>query len=99
MESVNQNAGEHRVKDPVCGMTVDPQNAAGFYEYKGQTYFFCSIGCREKFKADPERFLNPAPVPAETQRERNEPAATSPGSDPSKSGQGWQHSIEYTCPM
>src|SRR5438552_17094560 len=62
MESVNQNAGEHRVKDPVCGMTVDPQNAAGFCEYRGQTYFFCSVGCREKFKADPERFLNHEPA-------------------------------------
>ena len=62
MEPVNQNAHEHRVKDPVCGMSVDPQNAAGVYEYKGQTYFFCSIGCGEKFKADPERFLNHEPA-------------------------------------
>src|SRR5437879_5545108 len=62
MEPVNQNAHEHRVKDPVCGMTVDPRNAAGFYEYKGQIYFFCSVGCCEKFKADPERFLNHEPA-------------------------------------
>jgi Cu+-exporting ATPase len=62
MELVNQNAGEHQVKDPVCGMTVDPRNAAGLCEYKGQTYFFCSIGCREQFKADPERFRNHEPA-------------------------------------
>src|SRR3989454_1617349 len=62
IESVNKNAREHQAKDPVCAMMVDPHNAAGVYEYKGQTYFFCSIGCREKFKADPERFLNHEPA-------------------------------------
>ena len=74
MEPVNQNAHEHRVKDPVCGMSVDPQNAAGVYEYKGQTYFFCSIGCGEKFKADPERFLNHEPVGP-----KHQPVATARG--------------------
>src|SRR6266568_2316409 len=91
MESVNQNAHEHRVKDPVCGMTVDPQNAAGFYEYKGQTYFFCSVGCGEKFKADPERFLNHEPV-AQIGIQRgpkHQPVATARGSD----------TVTYTCPM
>ncbi len=61
MEAVNHNSRAPQPKDPVCGMTVDPRNAAGFYEYKGKTYFFCSIGCREKFKADPE-FLNREPA-------------------------------------
>src|SRR5437870_10767521 len=84
MEPVNQNAHEHRVKDPVCGMSVDPQNAAGVYEYKGQTYFFCSIGCGEKFKADPERFLNHEPVGP-----KHQPVATARGSD----------TVTYTCPM
>src|SRR2546422_933110 len=84
MEPVNQNAHEHRVKDPVCGMSVEPQNVAGFYEYKGQTYFFCSIGCGEKFKADPERFLNHEPVGP-----KHQPVATARGSD----------TVTYTCPM
>src|SRR5947208_7778967 len=84
MEYVNQNAGEHRVKDPVCGMTVDPQNAAGVYEYKGQTYFFCSVGCREKFKSDPERFLNHEPAtPIGIQRgPKQQPVATEIVSEP-----------------
>ena len=73
MESLNQNAREHRVKDSVCEMMVDPQNAAGSYEYKWQTYFFCSVGCREKFKADPERFLNHEPAsPIGIQRGRKQ---------------------------
>jgi Cu+-exporting ATPase len=45
-------------RDPVCGMTVDPQKArGGSFEHDGQTYYFCSPGCREKFAADPSRWL------------------------------------------
>ncbi len=50
------------VKDPICGMMVDPQQAAGSFEYEGQTYFFCSAGCLEKFRADPERFSKTSAV-------------------------------------
>jgi P-type Cu+ transporter len=44
--------------DPVCGMTVDPDRAAGRYEYAGRTYYFCCTGCLTKFKADPEKYLS-----------------------------------------
>src|SRR5262245_3271334 len=47
--------------DPICGMTVDPANAAGSYDYKGQTYYFCAASCLERFKSDPERALQPTP--------------------------------------
>ena len=43
--------------DPVCGMTVDPSRAAGRVDYSGKTYHFCSKGCVEKFRTDPERYL------------------------------------------
>ena len=46
-------------KDPVCGMTVDAANALDF-RYDGKTYFFCGKGCREKFAADPGKYLQPA---------------------------------------
>lgn len=49
-----------RATDPVCGMTVDPQRAAGSSEYQGKTYHFCSKGCVAKFEADPEKYLRPA---------------------------------------
>jgi Cu+-exporting ATPase len=45
------------VVDPVCGMKVDPEGAAGRVDYKGTAYYFCSAGCVAKFKADPERYL------------------------------------------
>lgn len=43
--------------DPICGMTVDPAGAAGSYDYKGTTYYFCGTSCLERFRADPERAL------------------------------------------
>src|SRR5687768_4520051 len=43
--------------DPVCGMTVNPKSAAGTYEYNGQSYYFCSTHCLNKFREDPEQFL------------------------------------------
>jgi|TARA_B100002003_G_scaffold208330_1_gene202982 Cu+-exporting ATPase len=51
--------------DPVCGMTVDPATSASSYEHEGQTYYFCCDGCRTKFSADPDRYLNPQPPPAD----------------------------------
>ncbi|HEV2689386.1 MAG TPA: heavy metal translocating P-type ATPase [Bryobacteraceae bacterium] len=49
--------------DPVCGMTVDPQQAAGTFEYQGKKYYFCSKDCAAKFQADPEKYLHPAARP------------------------------------
>jgi P-type Cu+ transporter len=46
------------VLDPVCGMTIDPAEAAGQYEYRGKTYYFCHPSCLERFQASPEEFLS-----------------------------------------
>lgn len=48
--------------DPICGMRVDPTGAAGQYDYKGATYYFCGVSCLERFRADPERALSKRPV-------------------------------------
>jgi len=50
--------------DPVCGMTVEPAQAAGQFDFRGQTYWFCSKHCLAKFKADPATYAakeQPAP--------------------------------------
>ena len=54
------------VRDPVCGMEVDPHQAAGRAEHRGATYYSCSPGCQAKFEADPDRYLQAEPqsVPA-----------------------------------
>jgi len=48
------------VKDSVCGMDVDPHTAEHRTDHAGHTYYFCSAGCRERFVADPEKYLGPA---------------------------------------
>src|SRR5205085_3293239 len=54
-------ASEHSyVRDPVCGMTVDPHSTAYSHPHGGRTYYFCSAGCRNKFAADPEKYAGPA---------------------------------------
>ncbi len=51
-------------KDPVCGMTVDPdRNPDLKFEYKGKTYWFCGKGCMLDFKEDPEAYLDPSYQP------------------------------------
>ena len=43
--------------DPVCGMEVDEDQAAAQYEYKGKQYYFCAVGCKDKFAQNPEQFV------------------------------------------
>ena len=61
-----------KVKDPVCGMTVDPHATPHRAQYEGKPYYFCSAGCRAKFMAEPAKYVEPAaarkaePVPEGT---------------------------------
>ena len=60
-------AAPERVKDPVCGMSVVPgASKGGSYEFEGETFHFCNPKCRERFAADPRRYL--------TDRTKNETA-------------------------
>jgi len=52
--------GDSRPVDPVCGMKVNPEAPkGGTLEYEGRTYFFCNPKCREKFRAEPQKYLKP----------------------------------------
>jgi Cu+-exporting ATPase len=76
-----------REKDPVCGMMVEPQKAAGKVEHNGKTYYFCSARCAERFRNEPERFLAaPGMVGME---HKVAPAAAPSGAN----------NVRYTCPM
>ena len=46
------------LKDPVCGMNVDPKNAAGKSNYNEAAYYFCSTHCKTKFNSNPESYLS-----------------------------------------
>jgi Cu+-exporting ATPase len=98
-----QSAGKSptAVKDPVCGMMVEPATAKHRVEHGGETYYFCCGGCAEKFKGDPKKYLSPAAglvtlmpgiKPANSSLVTLSPA-TVPHSAPASS------STAYVCPM
>ena len=70
--------------DPVCHMRVDPESAAGSFEFEGQTYYFCARHCLHKFTQNPKQFLQPAPTPIGIQ-----PVSITRAKDKSP----------FTCPM
>src|SRR5687768_15489859 len=81
--------------DPVCHMTVDPTTAAGSYDYNGQTYYFCSIHCLEKFKRDPQSFLESSQAPSMMQPVSIGRAKPADRSDQANA----RTAVENTCPM
>jgi YHS domain-containing protein len=44
--------------DPVCKMEVNPASAAAQSEFEGQTFYFCSEACKQKFDASPQRYID-----------------------------------------
>ena len=76
-------------RDPVCGMNVNPATAKHSYEYAGKRYLFCCAGCVEKFKANPQQYLN---KPASSLVTLGMPAASKPAPKP-------EGSTAYVCPM
>jgi Cu+-exporting ATPase len=102
------------VIDPVCGMSIAAEEAAGTVEYKGTTYYFCNSSCEEKFREHPENYVRADPpaaavIPAGV--EHNSPMQPEvrqigPGSCPkcekaleSANSAMPQKRTEYTCPM
>ncbi|HVA13420.1 MAG TPA: heavy metal-binding domain-containing protein, partial [Stellaceae bacterium] len=81
--------------DPVCGMTVDPARTPHRATLDGADYFFCGKGCREKFVADPEKYLQkphaaPAPHPL---------AAPAPSPQRGEGAGAGERAALWTCPM
>jgi len=77
------------VRDPVCGMEIRPEEAAERIVHGGETFHFCSSGCAERFRDDPERFL------------REEPAGHGPSHAPAAGDAHAAHGSgsTWTCPM
>jgi Cu+-exporting ATPase len=51
-----------KVTDPVCQMVIDDKDAVATFTYKGKTYYFCSMPCKEDFEKNPESYLMPSPI-------------------------------------
>ena len=78
------------VRDPVCGMSVDPQKTQHHHEHGGQVYHFCSAGCLQKFRENPEQFLK-QPATDHSAHGTHAPSEPRPTAAP-------QETL-YTCPM
>ena len=92
---------EAQVKDPVCGMTVNPETAAGSFAHGGNHYYFCSKHCLEKFRGSPENFIGPnAQFEAMQPVKIGRSSFGEPDNDlkPEAVGSG-ESKTEYTCPM
>ena len=76
--------------DPVCGMGVDPSQAAASAEYAGRPFFFCSLGCRDRFEAEPARYAKIGN--GTTHVQGLAPKSETPPSAP-------KEKVEWTCPM
>jgi YHS domain-containing protein len=50
-------ATKERVRDVVCSMMIRPETAAGSSVYKGQTFYFCNLSCKQRFDAEPARYI------------------------------------------
>lgn len=75
-------------KDPVCGMTVSPQSAAGSLTHQSKTYYFCSQHCMEKFQVDPYSYTT---TPSEQHGHEDQELDDAP--------KGSGKAAAYTCPM
>jgi Cu+-exporting ATPase len=82
--------------DPVCGMNVNPATSKHIHEQGGRKYYFCSAGCVEKFKADPQKYLGStvAPMPMAHKEAVQESIS---GGD--RSGGPKSEARSYVCPM
>ncbi len=88
------SAAEVKVKDPVCGMDVDPASARYRTEHAGKPYYFCCGTCRGKFRANPAQYLSAkSPAPAGQVVQISLPLSA-PSSKPAAPTQG-----NYVCPM
>src|SRR5947208_12614621 len=78
------------VVDPVCGMYVVPEKARAKVTHQGKEFFFCSVGCGEKFKAAPQAYLDKQKLSTDLVQLGAAPAQASPSGGMVG---------EYTCPM
>src|SRR6266581_9719631 len=91
--------------DPICGMNVEPDHAAGNYVYDNQAYYFCSQHCLAKFKEDPEKFLKSPMAGQAAHGHGHAHARAAHGDDhshmhtSSQAAQPEKKDVVYVCPM
>ena len=104
MNSADTMLPPGKMKDPVCGMDVNPVTARHKTLHNEKEYFFCSAGCLSKFQANPEKILSSPPTPMATKTMPSVlvtlGAPTSPQSAIAPStGRSGKNTPAYICPM
>jgi len=87
------------VVDPVCGMRVNPASAAASHEHTGTRYYFCNQGCKERFVADPQRYLAAAPTGHSAHPSGSPATGGAPPTVPLGPGSSALAPVVHTCPM
>jgi P-type Cu+ transporter len=88
------------VKDPVCGMNVEPSIAKHKLDHAGKTYYFCCAGCAEKFRTRPNDYLQARPAAsAGLQKISIAPAAAKKTEVQSVQATPSAAAGAYVCPM
>jgi P-type Cu+ transporter len=83
-------------RDPVCGMSVEPETAPVRVEHAGKAYYFCAPGCAARFEKEPEKYLhapNPVRIAQALAAGVRAPEKRVPAVPPQA------HGVRYTCPM
>lgn len=84
------NEVDSTVRDPICGMTVDPKTAAGMVERDGEKFYFCSTHCRDEFVSETKAESTDQACSHGSDPSPHEPAKTVSERHPAK---------KYFCPM
>jgi P-type Cu+ transporter len=88
------------VKDPVCGMNVNPATAKHHLEHAGKSVYFCCAPCAEKFKADPDKYLSEAMrATSSSLVALHVPASRPARTAPVVANPGFGTQATYVCPM
>jgi Cu+-exporting ATPase len=88
------------VKDPVCGMNVNPATAKHHVEHAGKSVYFCCAPCAEKFKANPEKYLTGAARPPSSSLVAlHIPVSRPAPTVPVVANPGSATQTTYVCPM
>jgi P-type Cu+ transporter len=99
---MNTPSDTSKIRDPVCGMEINVSSAAATRDYEGESFYFCSSSCAQKFDADPARYAR------QTLEESHHRADSSEPEDCPKRGMGMERNAAYpaptgkaiyTCPM
>ncbi len=90
-EKSPKNSESYRETDPVCQMKVDPAGAEHFFDFQGIRYFFCCRGCREKFRANPQKYIE--------ELQKKEIFSDSIDSLESREPKPFIPGTRWTCPM